>query len=132
MAYFPTSSYSIYAQTASLNLITQVTQSFYEWSSSYASASLSSSYSLTSSYALNALTTHVEKGVISGSDFSGDPKVYTITYSQAFNSNIYVVSVVGTNARVWSVISPSTTGSIISSNSNQIIDGYVYYRMEEI
>jgi hypothetical protein len=78
-----------------------------------------------------APSSHVEKQIISGSSFTGDPKIYVATYSQPFNSSIYVCSVVGQDARVWSVI-PSTTGSVICSNSNQTIDGFVYCRFEEI
>ena len=86
------------------------------------------SLATTASY---APSNHVEKQIISGSSFTGDPKIYVATYSQPFNSSIYVCSVVGQDARVWSVI-PSTTGSVICSNSNQTLDGFVYCRFEEI
>ena len=99
----------------------------YPITSSY---STTSSYSLTASYISGALT-HVEKGVISGSDFSGDPKTFSVNYILPFSSTIYVYSVVGTEPRVWSVIT-ETTGSTINSNSNQELNGFVYYKIEEI
>lgn len=92
----------------------------------------SSSYAATASYALNAgVTTYTEKFVLTGSAFEGNPKTYAITFVQPFSSPIYMMSVVGTDARIWSVVN-STSGSIINSNSNQVLSGFVYVKAEEI
>jgi hypothetical protein len=86
----------------------------------------------TASYALNTVQLNAKRGMISGSSFTGSPKSYDITFSEAFDNDIYVVSVVGTEARVWSVSNMSATGFTIDSNSNQDITGFVMYRAEEI
>jgi hypothetical protein len=99
--------------------------------STTASYALSSAFATTASYALNTISTHVEKGVISGSLFDGDPKTYAIIYASPFPTDIYVLSVVGTEARTWTYV-PSTTGSIICTNSNQSLGGFVSWRAEEI
>jgi len=85
----------------------------------------------TSASIADKVSTHVEKGVISGSLFDGDPKTYAIIYASPFPTDIYVLSVVGTEARTWTYV-PSTTGSIISTNSNQSLGGFVSWRAEEI
>ena len=98
-------------------------------SASYASASLSASYALSASW---SPTVHVEKGLISGSSFSGIPYSFTVNYAQPFINTIYVVSVIGEEARLWTGNTRTTSSFVINSNSNQPLVGMVSYRVEQI
>ena len=98
-------------------------------SSSWASQSLSASYALSASWTPSP---HVEKGLISASSFSGTPQTFTVNYTQPFINTIYVVSVIGEDARLWSSEARTTTSFVISTNSNQSLTGMVSYRVEQI
>ena len=98
-------------------------------------SSVSSSYSITSSFSLSsswAPSVHVEKGLISGSNFSGTPQYFTVNYSQSFLNTSYIVSVLGEDARMWTFNNRTTNSFVISSNSNQSLIGMVSYRVESI
>jgi hypothetical protein len=102
----------------------------YSTSASYApgNPSISASYSTSASYA--PPISHVEFGIITGSSFSGNPKTYNINYVNPFPNNIYIVSIMGEDARVWSAANRSTTGFTITSNSNTPLAGMVMWRVE--
>jgi hypothetical protein len=128
--YSDTASYTInsrFALTASY-AITSSYEMEVEISSSWASASISSSYALSSSY--TRPTTHVEWGIISGSDFVGNPKIYNISYSLAFPNTIYIVSIIGDEPRAWSTANRSPDGFSINSNSNAPLAEMVMWRVE--
>lgn len=91
---------------------------------------VSSSYATTASYAENT-SLHVEKGLISGSAFSGNPKNYTISFTYPFRNDIYIISVIGEDARIWTYNNKTAVGVTINSNSNQSIEGMMSYRIEE-
>ncbi len=89
---------------------------------------VSSSYAFSASYA--PPKTHVEFGILSGSAFSGSPQSYDIVYTNSFPNNIYSVSVIGDEARMWSTSNRSSTGFTINSNSNQPLTQMVMWRVE--
>lgn len=90
-------------------------------------------YSVTSSYALNsAQSVHIEKGIISGSLFGGNPMTSSIYFNLPFESSIYTISVVGEDLRGWSISERSATGFVVNSNSNKALTGMVFWRAEEI
>src|SRR5579862_5284991 len=68
-------------------------------------------------------TIQIENGIVSGSDFTGSPRCYDISYTNPFDDDIYVVSIIGDDARIWSTSNRSTTGFTINSNSNTPING---------
>ena len=107
-------------------------------SASWASSSLSASYSISASYAQSCLSAswspspHVEKGLISGSSFSGAPQCFTVNYNQSFLNTVYITNITGEDARLWTCNSRTTTSFVINSNSNQAILGMVSYQVEQI
>lgn len=96
---------------------------------SFAYNAVTSSFTISASW---APTPHVERGLISGSLFTGLPKEYNISFANAFFSNIYTVVIIGENARAWSYSNRTNTNVTINSNSNKSLTGMVSYRIEEI
>jgi hypothetical protein len=123
-----TSSVSLYANTASYSF-TSSYELGYEISSSYAS---SSTWAISASWSPSVDLPHVEKGIVSGSDFSGSPKYINVNYSKTFLNNIYIISIIGDDARLWTANNRTTSSFTINSNSNQPIIGMVMWRIEEI
>jgi len=129
-----------YASISNLSLVSDVAliseTSSVSISSSYAIESDTSSISISASYALSAswapISVHVEKGIISGSNFTGTPLIYNIIYANAYPNNIYTIGIIGEDARIWTANNRTTTGFTISSNSNQSILGMVMWRVEQI
>ena len=121
---------SVWAAYYAIGSSGSVASASYSISASYApgNPSISASYAVTASYSYPR--THVEFGVISGSSFTGTPQIYNIVYANSFPNNIYVVSIIGEDARVWSTANRSTTGFTISSNSNAPLAGMVMWRVE--
>jgi hypothetical protein len=103
-------------------------------SSSWSGGQISSSYSTTSSYSATSsyVFNHVEKGIISGSSFTGSPKNVTIVFPNPFSNDMYIISVIGEDARIWSYNDKTPTSVIINSNSNQSLTGMMNYKIEGI
>ena len=121
------SSYSIQSDTASFS----VSASWSPPSQTF----ISSSYSVTASYSVSSSWTpasHIEKGIISGSNFTGLPLIYNIIYDNEYSDSIYTISIIGEDARIWTANNRTTAGFVINSNSNQLIPGMVMWRVEEI
>ena len=97
---------------------------------------ITASFANTASYVASASyyppTPHIEKGLISGSSFSGNPQCFTVNYFQPFSNTVYVSNVTGEDARLWTCNSRTTTSFVINSNSNQPLVGMVSYRVEQI
>ena len=90
----------------------------------------SASYAISASYAPTSI--HVEKGIISGSVFTGDPKSFNIVYNNVFIDTNYIVSIIGDDVRMWSTSNRSSTGFTINTNSNIPLTGMVMWRVEGI
>jgi len=91
----------------------------------FVSNGITSSLQGTSSYALGIPKT--KSGTISGSAFSGNPKIYSVTFINSFPNNLYSISVVGQLVRSWFVQSKSPSGFTINSNSNTVMTGMVFW-----
>jgi hypothetical protein len=126
-----TSSYITNSQTSSMVVAT----------SSYALFAISASYEtniiLSSSRSDTATTasyvspvSHIEYGMISGSDFTGATKIFDISYTNPYSTNIYIISVIGDDARIWTTNNRTTTGFTINTNSTQPLNGMVMWRAE--
>lgn len=63
-------------------------------------------------------STTAKSGIVSNTTWTGSPLNYQVTFTSAFPSTNYSVTVTGGDARVWTVESISTSGFIINSNSN--------------
>jgi hypothetical protein len=126
-----TASYSLFSELSNTSS-TSILSEFSDTSSLslYSNFSETSSYSISSSW--SPAKSHVEFGIISGSDFIGSPKYYIIVYTNPYLDNSYIVSVIGDDMRVWSTNNRSTTGFTINSNSNITPNGMVMWRVEGI
>jgi len=67
-------------------------------------------------------------GIVAYTEFSGTPRKATVTFTNAFSSNNYTVTVVGEDARIWTVESKATTGFTINSNANTALTGNVFWK----
>ena len=63
-------------------------------------------------------STTAKSGIVSNTTWTGTPLNYQVSFTSAFPSTNYSVTVTGGDARVWTIESRSTTGFIINSNSN--------------
>lgn len=147
------SSYAItasFASTSGNSGTTLVTASMYQitssWasqslfsatslSSSFASASISSSFTTTASFATTAsyynLFPKIKAGVLQSSSFSssaGNPWTSSITFTTAFPTANYGVTVTGADARPWTVEQLSSSNFTISTNSTQVLSAPVYWQ----
>ncbi len=66
-------------------------------------------------------------GLIPGASFSGNPKVYSVTFSSQFNGTGYSTAVIGNSSRSWTISNQTSNGFTINSNANQVITGNVYW-----
>ena len=69
----------------------------------------------------------VKSGVVSGSAFTGNPKIYDVTFANSFAGD-YSVSVMGEDVRVWSYENKTLGGFRINSNANQSLNGDIYWQ----
>jgi len=63
-------------------------------------------------------STTAKSGIVSNSTWTGTPLNYQVSFTSAFPSSNYSVTVTGGDARVWTVESVTVNGFIINSNSN--------------
>ena len=71
-------------------------------------------------------------GTVAPGSFSGNPKIYTVTFSTDLPSTDYYISVIGLDARMWSYESKTVSGFVINSNSNQALTGNVDWEAKPI
>jgi hypothetical protein len=65
----------------------------------------------------------VKSGTVANSSFSGTPKKYAVVFGTVMASANYAVSIVGVDARLWTIESKANTGFTISSNSDVALTG---------
>jgi hypothetical protein len=63
-------------------------------------------------------STTAKSGIVSNTTWTGSPLNYQVTFTSAFPSTNYSVTVTGGDARSWTVESVTVNGFIINSNSN--------------
>jgi hypothetical protein len=92
--------------------------------------SLQVSGSLSVTGSISSLQTF-QSGVVSGSQFTGNPKTITINLLQNLPNNNYSITVTGEIARTWSIISGSRTTSSfgINANANNAFTENVYWQL---
>lgn len=76
---------------------------------------------------LNVSFVPQKAGSAASGSFSGNPKKTTITFNTAFADANYSVSIVGNNARSWSIESVTASGFVINANANAALTGTVYW-----
>lgn len=110
-----TTTYAVSSSWASSSLFTT--------SASFASQSISSSFSTTSSYF--TIFPLVKSGIISASLFTGIPLTVTASFTIPMPNTLYSVSIIGGDARNWTVEFVSASNFTISTNSSQALTDYV-------
>lgn len=65
--------------------------------------------------------------VITGGSFTGTPLTYAVTFTTAYLTDDYSVSISGADPRIWTVESKTATGFTINSNSSISLNGDVYW-----
>lgn len=126
-----TSSYITNSQTSSMSVATS-SYALFAISASYETNTIiSSSHSDTSTTASYVSpVSHIEYGMVSGSAFDGIIKTFDISYTNPYSTDIYIISVIGDDARIWTTNNRSTTGFTINTNSTQPLNGMVMWRAE--
>ena len=69
----------------------------------------------------------IKSGVVAFGSFAGNPKKATVTFVTAFADANYSVSLIGVNARTWSVESYVAGSFVINANSNPALTGNTYW-----
>jgi len=72
---------------------------------------------ITGSYGAGGGTT-VKAGAISPTAFSGNPRTYTVTFNTAFSNTNYGISVIGGDARSWTIDNKLSGQFTINTNSS--------------
>ena len=89
------------------------------------SGSITGNLNGTASYATYAVST--KGGEVAAGSFTGFPRKGTVTFGSAYPNTNYAISVVGEDARSWTVESKAVGGFVINSNSNVDLAGNVYW-----
>ncbi len=104
-------------------------------SASFASASISSNTSTSASFSQTAsyfnIFPKLKAGVIASNAFSssgGNPWTASITFTTAYPTSNYSVTVTGADARPWTVEQLSASNFTISTNSTQALTANVYWQ----
>ena len=63
-------------------------------------------------------STTAKSGIVSNTTWTGTPLNYQVSFTSAFPSSNYSVTITGGDARSWTVESVTVNGFIINSNSN--------------
>lgn len=71
-------------------------------------------------------------GLVTSGTFSGNPKKATITFSSAFATIDYAITITGVDSRHWSYESKSTGGFVINANANAALTGEVSWSASPI
>ena len=97
----------------------------YGLTGSFTATSFTGSLFGTASWASNVVTT--KGGEVVGGTFTGFPLRATVTFGSAYPNTNYAISVVGEDARSWTIESKAVGGFVINSNSNVALAGNVYW-----
>jgi len=64
-------------------------------------------------------------GIVAAGSFSLNPKKYTVTFTTAYADANYAISIMGGDARTWTVESVTASGFTINSNANTVLTASV-------
>jgi hypothetical protein len=94
------------------------------------SLQISGSLSVTGSFSAPKT---IQSGVVSGSQFTGNPKISTINLPIPLPDTNYAITITGEISRTWSIISGSRTTSSfgISANANAVFTENVYWIIQK-
>jgi hypothetical protein len=93
-----------------------------------AQTAVSSSYALTATSASYVVGQRIKSGIVSGSQFTGNPQTFSVVFSVPFPSVLYSISIVGDSARSWLVDNRSVSGFTINANTKTTVTGFVYWQ----
>lgn len=71
--------------------------------------------------------TQTRTGYATSKDFSGRPYSASVTFTAPTTSSLYVVNVISSENRAWTVQSQTTGGFVIQTNSSIAINNNVYW-----
>jgi hypothetical protein len=74
---------------------------------------------------IHSILGYVKAGVVASGSFSGNPKKATVSFTTAFGSTNYAISIVGIDARTWTYESKAVGGFVINANANAALSGEV-------
>jgi len=74
---------------------------------------------------VHSIIAKVKSGIVASGSFTGNPKKATVTFSSAFSTTNYAVTITGIDARSWTYESKATTGFTINANANANLTGEV-------
>ena len=69
----------------------------------------------------------IKSGIVANTSFGGNPKTSSVTFTTAFASTSYSITVTGEDARTWTIQSKTTGGFTINANSNTALTGNTYW-----
>jgi len=92
---------------------------------SFRATSFTGSLQGTASYATYAVTT--KGGAVAAVNFAGLPLRGTVTFGSAYPDLNYSISIVGGDARSWTIENKAVGGFIINTNSNVALANEVYW-----
>lgn len=72
----------------------------------------------------------LKSGKALAGDFSGSPKRATVTFPTPFPTNNYTVNITGTDVRVWTIESKTTSSFVINANANAAIISLVGWQAQ--
>lgn len=70
---------------------------------------------------------HSKAGIIAPGSFTGTPRKATITFNTAMPDNNYAISIVGEDARNWSIESKTSAGFTVNSGSGAVLSGNTFW-----
>lgn len=93
-----------------------------------ATTSIAGLMSATDKTKLDALVT--KSAIVASGSFSGNPKVYAVTFSTPFASANYAINITGIDVRIWTFESVSASGFTINTNANTALSGNVTWQAQ--
>jgi hypothetical protein len=133
-SYSFTASYVETAQTASYVVLAQ-TASFVQnaQSASYVLNAVSASYSTTAATASYVNGSRFKSGIASGSQFAGNPKKYTVNFTNPFETDLgYAITITGESSRTYTIETKVSGSFVINTNSNTAFTNNVYWIASKI
>lgn len=70
-------------------------------------------------------TAALKSGILSPSDFTGTPRLATVSFSSDFQDENYVILIAGVDARIFTYQTKTASGFVINSNANGALTGEV-------
>jgi hypothetical protein len=71
---------------------------------------------------------YLKSGIVSAGSFAGNPKKATVTFSSAFPSTSYSITITGGNGRTWTYESKATGSFVINTNANSALSQEVSWQ----